>query len=229
MIDNPDEELPEPKKSESTPYKILAEYPYAKWLLLQTRKYLPDQVRLPEDIPELVELVYRSDEDSKEYAVYRSKEGEAAAKAKAACLPRHLGLDDATLHGYLSLGQKSKADVILQVRDSGDFYDVYVLWNDGKKIVLGNEIIMPDQDLSEMEFENLLGSAISLPSWFIAGDLQKTYANRSTFQEKNENYDHDFQTWRKKYPLLQNAYFLVLNKKDKKFAKLYTSESGLLP
>lgn len=138
--------------SEEDEFDRGSEAVYGRWLLMQTEKYLPDKIEVPDDISRLVSNVYEkcstdTEAEKKAYREYCNSVGTKKSHAGGYLLGSAKGSRrDRTLDGWLAQGVKdAKAEasvrdgdpsieVLLMVSD-GDGYASFLPWrSDGEKI-----------------------------------------------------------------------------------------------
>ncbi len=145
---------------------------YSEYLLLMTRKALPEQVCIPKDIPRLIREVYEGDGAfPEESEAYQTKNKEQKNKAKAFLLPQSnmklSAMIPATLNGILYASQNSadEYDAEAAVRDTVASLEVIALWKDadGQLRTLGNDRIIP-LDRTLPTFRMMAGERLRLPA-----------------------------------------------------------------
>ncbi|SDA32265.1 CRISPR-associated endonuclease/helicase Cas3 [Ruminococcus sp. YE71] len=147
---------------------------YGKWLLEQTKKYLPDELTIPSCIPSLVSKVYAEpNETSSEWEEHKRKIDDKETKARKYCIDsKKLRKSDITLDELLddNVGNSQRAEA--SVRDGEDSIEVLLLtksnngclrflpWRNG-----GAEIDMTITP-SERESAAIARERIKLPMYF---------------------------------------------------------------
>ena len=148
---------------------------YTEWLLLRTRKNLPEVIALPDDIDHLVCETYKpikpSEEDAAAYEKYNFmlKEKEAKAEAFLMSVPRdsRYGND---LHNWIS-GSISDSDAKAQaaVRDGVSSIEVILMisCDDGRlKCINDDERYSPSECPPEEKCRHIVQQRLRLPSRF---------------------------------------------------------------
>lgn len=144
---------------------------YGEWLLTQTRTVIPDKITIPDDIPALIQSVYRDRETDSEkneiYENFRKEKRQKENKAKGFLLEKAKKKQD--IHGLLKAGISdagaeasvrdglSSIEVLVMVKDDCDQLFFLPWQNEGKKIT--------DEDIDDsVVCREIAGQRLRLPS-----------------------------------------------------------------
>lgn len=149
---------------------------YQPWYLVQTKKALPERVRIPQDIPELVRKVYgeQEPESDLEKGMYREKEEFLhMQKNKAMTVelkkPKDREPVKTSLNGLMDSNSVEKEEIAVEsVRDIGPSLEVLLLKkNQGQSVLIENEGQMRrielDQPLNEKDRRLVMQTRLSIP------------------------------------------------------------------
>ena len=170
---------------------------YTKWLLMQTDKYLPDQLDIPSCIPELVGKVYSEPADNKipEWNEYMIRINNKEENAKKYCIASNLiNSRRANLVKILDDNVGNDTEAEASVRDGDDTVEVLLLirGDDGKYRFLpwrngGSELDTTIQ-LTEAESVRVARERLRLPAWFSKfGNHSKTINALTAVPERWRN------------------------------------------
>ncbi|MBQ9903445.1 MAG: CRISPR-associated helicase Cas3' [Synergistaceae bacterium] len=155
---------------------------YSKWILEQTRKYLPEELVIPSCIPELVSKVYaKPSEDSETYAEYEKQIDDKKYKAEKYCIKSNM-LNSRRRYNLLThfftgeAGNSAEAEA--SVRDTDETIEVLVLKRKSDteySLVSGKYDFDITSALSEDEALNIARERLRLsPIFCQGGNFAKT-------------------------------------------------------
>ena len=213
---------------------------YGDYLLMRTKKRLPDKITLPTDIPNLVQDCYDDREPDLEteaekemYGKAKKKEenktGHKKTKADSYCLdkPRR------SLENWISNVEtkQDEEEAQAQVRDSENSIEVLLFVQKGKEIYYlpwqheGQRL--PDKDIPSLEEkQDLLRQSVKLP-----GALCREYQIKKTLEALKPMNELVLSGEWKHDPMLREESFLLLNEQLETelagFRLWYSEEEGL--
>ncbi len=208
---------------------------YSDWLQYQTEKHLPQSIDIPEDIPRLVNAVYKDADESDQlqeeqdkYHNYLNEEKGKEDKAEIAILAppyKKLRMDHGINGLKISNAKTSEERGLATVRDIKPSISCILLKGEkaGAFRPVDDEhmLLKSDQKLSFREVQTLLKEVISLPI-SIPYEAAETELEQTT---KNR-----FPLWMDN-PIMKDRLILVLNEKgDAELAGFnlhYSTEFGL--
>ncbi|MBR6384918.1 MAG: CRISPR-associated helicase Cas3' [Ruminococcus sp.] len=205
--------------------KTGSKYIYSEWLLKETLAFLPENIRLPDDISPLVQKVYSAADDSKEYSDFRNDIESAKGRAEGFLLKKPKCRD---IHGFFSRIVDTADENIAEasVRDGISSVEVILMqrYPDGAIYFTDGTKLSPE--ISENECERIAEQKLRLPSYFC-----HKYNTEKTINEI-ENKCKPYVSELQKKPLLKGKLFLFLdeNKKTKLngYRLEYSFEKGLI-
>lgn len=196
---------------------------YGQWLLCRTLAFLPERLRLPSDIPRLVQAVYGWEEEEclavppewekarEEYQLAQDKR-RARAKAYAISRPQTRAFDEATLEDLMkSVGAPSDAAALAAVRDGDPSLDVLVMMRDREGRVRflpwqeGGRVVPTDAPPSREESLSIARQRLRLPGYF-----SKRWNIDEGIRELEEQNLRDLAEWQRA-PLLKGELVLLLD------------------
>ena len=203
---------------------------YGEWLLKQTVRHLPAEIRLPADISPLVQAVYSAEDNSdRAYQDYQKKQQEKSQSAKAFLLGKPKGAKFSMLIDRSVFGNDTEAEAsvrdgissveVLVVRRSADGM-LHLLPQENMQQAL-NPHILPDDETCRI----IAAQKLRLPS-----ALCQHYNLRSTVTALESQCGTVMQTWGLS-PWLHGQLLLILDEGLKAsvgaFRLTYDAETGL--
>lgn len=214
-----------------------AEAIYGKYLLLRTESLLPDKIRLPGDISELVQKTYDEEEGRKEYPEaceeFQFQYQKSRRKAKSYCIrrpSRYEGdtISDLLMHDAALTDAKAEMAVrdgiasveVLVVRQK-DFYTAELIAGEDE----GTELVM-NAEPSYEEAKKIARQRLRLPSRFC-----QEYCVSQVIEELEDRTCGMVQEWTR-HPILAGELIVVLDENNRTVIHnvrlCYDTEKGLL-
>lgn len=152
---------------------------YDEWIISQTILNLTGVIRIPSDIPGLVNRVYTScDENDIRYRTWKNKTAIQEANAQAFLLKKPSARINATLHGLLDHEISGDSYGEACVRDSDPSIDVIVMkkaQEDHAAFILNDKLVRIDSVPDEATSMEMARNKLRLPSALCYGEnLDKT-------------------------------------------------------